>query len=308
MIRLEKVSKSFDDKAAVDSMDLTVPEGSIFGLIGPNGAGKTTTLRMIATLVKPDSGAITVRGLDLARDVRAARRIIGYMPDQFGSLRGVTCEEYLQFFGRAYGYRGKQLADRIEAVLALTDLVALRDEATSALSTGVRQRLSLSKTLLHDPEVLVLDEPASGLDPRARIEIRALLKELGKMGKTLFISSHILADLEEICSDVAIIELGKIVWGGSLTEVRDELRRERFEVCVEVPEEKAVRAAEMLRALEWVKQVDVTDGKIAVKMQGRQGNQVLEALIQGGIEIHSFSQEHTNLEAIFLERTRGIVS
>ena len=128
------------------------------------------------------------------------------------------------------------------------------------------------------------------------------------MGKTLLISSHILADLEEICTDVAIIELGKIVWSGSLPEVRNELRRERFEVCVEVPEENAVRAAEILRALEWVKQVDVTDGKIAVKMQGLQGNQVLETLIKGGIEIHSFSQEHTNLEAIFLERTQGIVS
>ncbi|MBI4603075.1 MAG: ABC transporter ATP-binding protein [Planctomycetes bacterium] len=308
MIALEKVTKSYDGKVAVDAIDLAVPAGSVFGLIGPNGAGKTTTLKMIATLIKPDAGRITVLGLDLGREARAARRILGYMPDQFGTFRSVSCVEYLEFFGRAHGLRGADLGHRVGAVLELTDLGAVRDEAAAALSTGMRQRLCLAKTLLHDPRVLVLDEPASGLDPRARIEIRSLLKELGRMGKTVIVSSHILADLEEICSDVAIIERGKVVWGGSLAEARKELRAQRLEVAVEVPEEDLVRAAELVRGLELVERAEVVDGKIVAKLRGPDGNRLLEALIGAGIEILGVSQERASLEAIFLERTKGVVS
>jgi ABC-2 type transport system ATP-binding protein len=307
MITLAGVQKTFDGKAAVDSLDLQVPAGSIFGLIGPNGAGKTTTLRMIATLMKPDRGRIEVRGLDLDQEVRAARRIIGYMPDSPGTFAGITCEEYLEFFGRIHGYRGPELAPRIDSVLDLTDMGGVREELVNALSMGMRQRLTLAKTLLHDPEVLVLDEPASGLDPRARIEIRSLLKELGKMGKTVLISSHILADLEEICTDVAIIELGKVVWAGSLDTMRKGLRAERFHAAVEVPAEEAGRAAEFLQGLETVESVSRDGAALAVKMRGRHGTQVLKALIDAGIEVHSYSEEKVDLEAIFLDRTRGLM-
>jgi len=308
MIALEKVTKTFDGKTAVRELDLKVPAGSVFGLIGPNGAGKTTTLRMISTLVKPDSGRIAVGDFDVSRDVRKARRILGYMPDQAGVLRGLSSEEYLQFFARAYGYRGAQLRERIEAVISLTDLGGLREESVSALSMGMRQRLSLAKTLLHDPQVLVLDEPASGLDPRARIEIRALLKELGRMGKTILISSHILADLEEVCTDVAILEEGKLVWSGSLEGARDELRKQSFEVALEVTEPEAERALKILEALPGVKRAARNERKIEVQMDGRHGNKVLEALIGSNVEILSFSEQRTDLESIFLERTRGIVS
>ena len=308
MIRIEKVTKSYGGRPAVDGLDLSVPRGSIFGLIGPNGAGKTTTLKMVATLVKPDEGRIAVGDHELPRDVREARKVLGYMPDEFGTFRGVTCMEYLRFFGRAYGYRGAKLGERIEAVLDLTDLGPLREKLTAALSAGMRQRLSLAKTLLHDPDVLVLDEPASGLDPRARIEIRALLKELGRMGKTILISSHILADLDEICSDVAIIEAGRLVWGGSLAAARDELRRQHFDFRVVVPPEDVARAVEIIAAVPGVAKAEADDGKISLRLDGRHGNRVLEALIRGDVEVRSFTEERAHLEAIFLEQTKGTLA
>jgi ABC-2 type transport system ATP-binding protein len=308
MITLEGVTKLYGRKPAVDSLDLAIPPGSIFGLIGPNGAGKTTTLKMAATLIKPDQGKITVCGHDLRKDARGARRILGYMPDSFGAFGGLTCEEYLQFFGRIHGYRGGALASRIDQVSDLTDLARLRDQAVSALSTGMRQRLCLAKTLLHDPEVLILDEPASGLDPRARIEIRSLLKELGRMGKTVVISSHILADLEEISTDVAIVEEGKLVWAGSLDSIRKEIRAQRLEASIEVPEESAPLAVDVLKRLEFVESASAEGGAVKVKMRGRHGNRLLATLIDQAVEIHSYSEEKVDLEAIFLERTRGIVS
>ncbi|MBN1444390.1 MAG: ABC transporter ATP-binding protein [Planctomycetes bacterium] len=307
MIRIEGVSKFFDDKAAVDSMDLRVEAGSLFGLIGPNGAGKTTTLKMLATLMKPDRGRITINGFDGRGDIRSVRRSIGYMPDSFGVFRGLTVEEYLQFFGRCYDLHGAELRRRIEDVLALAELVTLRDELTVALSTGMRQRLSLAKTLLHDPTLLLLDEPASGLDPRARIEIRSLLRELGKMGKTIVISSHILADLEEICTDVGIMELGKVVWQGSIQAV-ESAEAHRRTVEVEVAESEMDRALSVLLALDAVGRASRKGIKIQVEMASASGNEVLSALIGAGIEIRSFARTQVNLEALFLERTRGIVS
>jgi len=308
MIELERITKSFDDKIAVDSVNLVVPRASVFGLIGPNGAGKTTTLKMIATLMKPDRGAIAVRGLDVSREAPAVRRIIGYMPDAFGTFRSVTCEEYLEFFGRSYGYYGTRLHHQIDGVLELTDLGSVRDEVTTALSTGMLQRLSLAKTLLHDPEVLILDEPASGLDPRARIEIRSLLKELGRMGKTVIVSSHILADLEEICSVVAIMEVGRVIWTGSLQEVRQRHRTEHFNVVLEVGPQDLKRAAELLQTLDVIEEAKVREEKIEAKMAGHHANDVLKALIDAGVEIRAFSEEKVSLEALFLERTRGVVS
>ena len=306
MVTLEGVTKTYAGKPAVEDLSLTVPKGSIFGLIGPNGAGKTTTLKMVATLIKPDRGLLRVNGHDLAKDVKRARSIMGYMPDSFGSFGGLTCEEYLRFFGRIHGWRAPTLEHRIEAVLDLTDLAGMRDQLASALSTGMRQRLSLAKTLLHDPEVLILDEPASGLDPRARIEIRSLLQELGKMGKTVLISSHILADLQEICTAVAIIEVGKVVWSGSLEEGRSALEGRR--ATVDVSEEDVPRALAAIRSLSSVEGAEAARGKIDVKLKGSAGNEVLAALIEAKVEVQAWSVDRKDLEDIFLERTRGIVS
>jgi ABC-2 type transport system ATP-binding protein len=264
---------------------------------------------MISTLIKPDRGRLQVCGYDLDRGtVRDVRRLIGYMPDQFGVFRGLNCVEYLQFFGRIFRLHGEELERRIRDVLSLTDLGPVQDQLTTALSTGVRQRLSLAKTLLHDPEVLVLDEPASGLDPRARIEIRSLLKELGRMGKTIIISSHILRDLEEICTDVAIIEQGRHVWSGPLKAVRAE-GDARVDAIVEVPEADVERARALLERHESVTRTTAKGGgRIEAIIASGSGNDLLSALIREGIEIVSFTQEPVDLEALFLERTKGIIS
>ncbi len=308
VIRLRNVTKFYDTKAAVEEFSLEVSSGSIFGLIGPNGSGKTTTLKMISTLIKPDRGRVQVCGYDLDRGVRDVRRLIGYMPDQFGAFRGLNCKEYLQFFGRIFGIYGEELETRIADVLSLTDLDSLEQQLTTALSTGVRQRLSLAKTLLHDPEVLVLDEPASGLDPRARIEIRSLLKELGRMGKTIIISSHILRDLEEICTDVAIIEEGRHIWSGPLKAVRAE-GDARVDAVLEVPEADMERATTLLDEHESCFRTTAKgEGRIEALIAVGSGNEVLGLLIREGIEIVSFTQEPVDLEALFLERTKGIIS
>ena len=309
MIRLEAVSKHYDDKVAVDDVTLVVPSGSLLGLIGPNGAGKTTTLKMLATLIKPDRGSLSIDGLDVVEDARRVRRIIGYMPDAFGAFRGLSCEEYLVFFGRAYGLWGDGLRRRLEAVLELTELQALRDELAQSLSTGMKQRLSLAKTLLHDPEVLLLDEPASGLDPRARIEIRSLLRELARMGKTVLISSHILADLEEICSDVAIIEQGKVVWSGEVRSVLASKVDGVLRAHIEVSPEDVERALRLLRELPFVSTAGRDgDQRVVAETAHGESNRLLGAFVDARIEVLAFSRDRRSLESIFLERTRGVVS
>ena len=308
MIEIRSVSKYFDDKPAVDGIDLSIPEGSIFGLIGPNGAGKTTTLKMLATLIKPDRGQIFIGGKPLEGNVRDVRRMVGYMPDSFGTFRGLSCEEYLVFFGRSYGLYGERLHSRLEDVVALTDLAPLRHDLTTTLSTGMRQRLCLAKTLLHDPTILILDEPASGLDPRARIEIRVLLTELGKMGKTIVISSHILADLEEICTDIGIIEEGRVTWQGRLDAKSLATDGSRLVVYIEVHESAAERAIELLSALEEVERAVYDGDRIEAEVEDEYSNRLLSLLIQNDIEILSFSRKSVDLEALFLKTTKGIVS
>ena len=310
MIRIQNLFKAYDERVAVAGIDLEIPSGSVFGLIGPNGAGKTTTLKMLATLIHPDEGTIEIDGQDVIRDVRSVRRQIGYMPDQFGLFRGLSCAEYLQFFGRSYDLDGDELDDRVRDVLELTDMGAVRDEVTTALSMGMRQRLSLAKTLLHDPGLLFLDEPASGLDPRARIEIRTLLKELGRMGKTIVISSHILADLEEICDQVGMIEHGRLVWSGPIGQepVLEDGQTAQLSCRVECSEEHADRARAALEALEGVEVSVAGDRRFELVLEGRFGNRILEALLRADVEVLSFQLERPSLESLFLERTSGDIT
>ncbi|MCA8956771.1 MAG: ABC transporter ATP-binding protein [Planctomycetes bacterium] len=306
MIRIEGVSKRFDETIAVDGMTLEVGAQKLYGLIGPNGAGKTTTLKMLATLIKPDSGTVTVAGMQLSRDTRGIRRQIGYMPDSFGTFRGMTCGEYLQFFGNCHGLRGRELVQRIDDVLALTDLGPRRDELASGLSMGLRQRLSLAKTLLHDPRVLLLDEPASGLDPRARIEIRVFLKELARMGKTIVISSHILADLEDICTDVAIIEHGRLVWDGPLAAVTAAGADDSVVLELEVPEAQRDAARALLEKVERVVAVEVVDERLQVHTATEANNALLRVLLDAEIQVLHFTRKVRRLEDLFLDQTKGL--
>ena len=306
MIHLQNVSKRFDDTVAVDDLTLEIADDKLFGLIGPNGAGKTTTLRILATLVKPDAGTVSIGGLDLAADVREVRRRIGYMPDSFGTFRGMTCAEYLSFFGSCHGIPSGELAERLDDVMALCDIGHLRDYTTSGLSMGLRQRLSLAKTLIHDRDILLLDEPASGLDPRARIEIRVFLKELARMGKTIIISSHILADLEDICTDVAIIEHGRVVWNGPLDAVAAADAETGLMIDLRVHDEDVERATKLLGDIADVSDVEVDGSKIQVRVHATNANAILRELLDNDLEVLHFSRIGTRLEELFLTQTKGL--
>ena len=219
MIRVEGISHHFGSMQVLHDVWFHVPEGEVFGFIGPNGAGKTTTLRMMATLLEPAQGRILVGGYDVVERPVDVRRILGFMPDGFGVYERVTVWEYLEFFAACYGLHGQKRRKVVGDVLDLTDLGYKAKAEVNGLSRGMQQRLSVARVLLHDPKVLLMDEPASGLDPRARIEIRELLKELRRMGKTIIISSHILHELAELCNAVAIVEKGQLLFNGSVAEI-----------------------------------------------------------------------------------------
>src|SRR5512147_1531918 len=246
MIEIKKLTKTFGSLVAVDHLDLFIGAGDIFGFIGPNGAGKTTTMRILVTLLEPTYGAAFIDGLDVTKKGKEVRRRAGYMPDFMGVYDDLKVFEYLEFFAAAFGIEYAKRKAIVDGVLELTDLVSKQDALVDSLSRGMQQRLGLARALIHDPKVLILDEPASGLDPRARIEMRELLRELKRMGKTVMVSSHILSELEEICDRVGIIERGLLVLNGTMEQIRRRLgahNRMRVEVAG-TPE----RAAELLAA------------------------------------------------------------
>ena len=227
MIRVDNVSHWFGNFRALTDVSLVVPANEIFGFIGPNGAGKTTTIRMMATLLEPDVGRVLVNGIDVVEHPSEVRKVLGFMPDSFGVYDRITVDEYLEFFAAAHGIVLAQRRRTIEAVIELTELGAVRDRLVQALSKGMKQRLAIARTLLHDPKVLILDEPANGLDPRARIEMRELIEELRRLGKTVLLSSHILTELSDMCTSVAILERGRVVASGSVDTIGRGLRPER---------------------------------------------------------------------------------
>ncbi|HVL27634.1 MAG TPA: ABC transporter ATP-binding protein [Acidimicrobiales bacterium] len=226
-VRTSALTKRFGPLVAVDKLDLEVPAGSIFGLIGPNGAGKSTTFSILASILAPTSGWVDVGGHDPARDPAGVRRLLGYMPDSLGVYDNLRVTEYLEFFAAAYRVPRRQWPGLLDGLLELVGLEGKREAMVDTLSRGMKQRLGLARALVHDPEVLILDEPASGLDPRARVELRGLLAELQSMGKTIVVSSHILAELEEMCSHVAIMQSGRLVASGEARRVRQNLRSGR---------------------------------------------------------------------------------
>jgi len=290
---------------AVKNLSFDIPKGEVFGFIGPNGAGKTSTIKILATLLKPSSGTVTIGGMDVVKRQRDVRLRIGYMPDFFGVYDDLSANEYLHFFAAAYRLPKAQRDGVIADVLALTDLTAKRDAQVDGLSRGMKQRLSLARVLLHDPDLLLLDEPASGLDPRARIEMRELLKELRRMGKTILISSHILHELSELCTRIGIVETGELVTEGSLDDIYAELGVMRL-IHVQVANASDELLQE-IRALRGVSHADLNIDRFTIRI--KQEDTSVEVLHDDihklGARITMYQAEAMDMETVFMKLTEG---
>lgn len=307
-VEIDHVSKRFDDVVAVDRISLRIEQGQTLGLIGPNGAGKTTLLRIVSTLARPDSGDIRIHGESVQRNPRTVRRILGFMPAEFGNPRSLTIGEYLEYFGLMYALSRVDCRQRIKDVCELTDLRGRENVMVRSLSTGNRQRLLLAKTLLHDPDVLVLDEPASGLDPRARTELRGIVRELTSMGKTIIISSHILPDIEEISDRIGIIEAGQLILDGDLQALRAQHRASSLLLKLRVLPADVQRSMEVLMALAGVISCELHEPFLVVGSDEPNRNFVLAALLQHDIRILQFAEDEPSLEQIFIKSTAGKVT
>jgi len=307
MIEVQNFSKRYGDFLAVDRLNLKIERGEIFGFIGPNGAGKSTTIRFLATLLRPTDGEGLIAGHSVTHDPLGVRRVIGYMPDSFGVYDGMKVWEFLDFFAVAYQVPRPRRRQVINDVLELLDLTHKRDAYVNGLSRGMKQRLCLAKTLVHDPPVLILDEPASGLDPRARLEMKALLKELQAMGKTILISSHILSELADFCSSIGIIERGVLLAAGSIADIQRQLQTHR-QLRIRVLD-GADRAEVVVRSNPKVHRVELMDHTITSEFSGndREISQLLQDLVAAGIEVQSFAEVEPTLEEVFMTITKGLV-
>jgi len=308
VIETVDLTKKYGDFIALDSLDLKLERGDLFGFIGPNGAGKTTTIRILSTLLAPTWGEAYVCGYSVHTHPREIRRAIGYMPDIFGVYDDMRVGEYLEFFAAAYRIAGPARRQVARRSLELVDLDSKRDELVTSLSRGMTQRLGLARVLLHDPEVLLLDEPASGLDPRARIEMRNLLKRLQGMGKTILVSSHILPELADICNRVGIIEYGRLLACGGVQELLAGVRgRPVILFRVTGPAEPA---ADLLAGASEAAEVAIREGEIAVTLApGVTDHAPLAArLVAAGHGLVGIREAEVNLETAFLELTRGALA
>jgi len=311
-VETRQLTRRFGKITAVNDLNLQVPAGSLYGLIGPNGAGKTTSLRMLAGLLEPSSGEIYINGELVNHHWRELQRQIGYMPDFFGVYEDLLVWEYLDFFARCYGLTAERRQQIVAELLDLVDLGEKRDAQVQTLSRGMRQRLCLAHALVHDPQVLLLDEPASGLDPRARVEMRELLRELGSMGKTILLSSHILSELAELCDSIGIIEKGRLVASGPLEQIRAQIQTTRtLRIKVLAGREEAER---LLRNQSGVGQIfndeEEDHGILEVEFSGDEeaAADLLAALLGQGVRVADFRETSTGLEEVFLHLTKGEVA
>jgi ABC-2 type transport system ATP-binding protein len=322
VIDIQNLSRSYGARQAIKDLSLQIGKGEIFGFVGPNGAGKTTTLRIMATLLAPTSGEVWIAGNSVIRQPRQVRGVIGYMPDFFGVYKGLKVWEYLDFFAACYDIPEAQRPPLIEDLLDLVDLSHRRDDWVDQLSQGLKQRLSLARTLVHDPQVLILDEPASGLDPRARVEIREILRALAKMGKSIFFSTHILSDVAEIADRVGIIEAGELVAVGELEELQNHLLPQRRVEMIVLDGQETAQAllseCPQVSNLQYNHQPppdQVPKGEngrqaLAFEFRGddRALSDLLTSLIEQGIPVVHFSENRRDLEEVFLRATKGLVT
>jgi len=314
MIVCDKIRHRFGDRDALTDVTLHVPAGAVFGFIGPNGAGKTTTIRVLATLLAPTGGTATLDGLDVVEHAREVRRRVGYMPDNAGVYERITAAEYLEFFASASGIAPARRRGTIADAVELTEIGHLLARDVMALSKGQRQRLLLARTLLHDPKVLILDEPASDLDPRARIELRVLLTELGRMGKTIFLSSHILTELADICTHVGIIEAGRVVAHGPIDAVQ-AARRPGRRVRLSVLGEKADVPGALARftfvqgvlAMPEEAASPEAPRRFEVSFEGDDWrlSELVAAVVGAGVAVVGVEPERRDLERLFMDLTVG---
>ncbi len=313
MIETVNLTRKYGELTALDNLNLTIEEGTCFGFIGPNGAGKTTTIKILATLLKPTWGEARVDGHVVGYQNHLIRPIIGYVPDFLGAYEDMLVSEYLEFFAACYGIHGEKRMRVVGEVLELTDLVSKRASDVNGLSRGMQQRLSVARVLLHDPKVLLMDEPSSGLDPRARIEMRELLKELRRMGKTILISSHILFELAELCTAVGVVEQGKLIFSGGISEMMD--RAGSGSMVHLVVDERPQEAAALLKQVRGVLKVTLEREEKVVRIDvtidpksGMPISDIPSRLIAQGFRVARFSHEPMNLETAFMRLTKGIVS
>jgi ABC-2 type transport system ATP-binding protein len=307
MIETRDLTKMYGDLYALNRLNMTLTKGDVYGFIGPNGAGKTTTMRILATLLNPTFGEATVCGFSIYKRPQEIRRVIGYMPDFFGVYDDMKVIEYLEFFAAAYRIKGPARRQKCDQVLELVDLTYKRDALVTSLSRGMTQRLGLARVLLHEPQVLLLDEPASGLDPRARIEMRALIKELRNMGKTILVSSHILPELADICNKIGIIERGKLLFDGDVTTA---LSRVRPHTVVQI---KVDRLGDALKRLEGHPDIsELTEkegiGQATLKEGISDASFIAEMLVRDGFRLSMLREEEVNLETAFMGLTKGITN
>jgi len=309
VIELKNVTKTYGKLKAVDDLSLEIGPGEVFGFIGPNGAGKSTTMKILACLLRPDEGIAKVGGCNVLTDGDKIRRMLGYMPDFLGVYDDLTVDEYLQFFAAAFSIERKRRRAVVDSVLELTDLGYKKDTMVSGLSRGMQQRLGVARVLIHEPKVLLLDEPASGLDPRARIEMRELLTELARMGKVLMVSSHILSELAEMCTSIGIIEQGKLLFSGTLAEALDRVQAGELVRLKLENEASAPRVAELLRADERVASVAIDGAVLDIQLGsiGQAHHFIIERVIEAGGRVASLVPRQVRLEDAFLKLTQGVV-
>lgn len=309
MLEVKNLHKDYGGLAAVKGISFSLEPGDVFGFIGSNGAGKTTTIRMLATLLEPTSGTATLSGADIVKDPMAIRRMIGYMPDFFGLYDDVKVWEYLDFFAAIYQVPVRQRGEVIDNVLELTNLTVKKNAFVQSLSRGMQQRLCLARCLVHDPLLLLLDEPASGLDPRARAELKELIAELGRMGKIVIVSSHILPELSGFCNTVGIIEKGELLAYGPVEQIVRAAQPSRiFEAHVL---RDVAGAVTMLQSMQHVVAAQATrDGELRIDFAGDNEAQadLVAALVQGGYRLVGFREHHADLEDVFLKLTTGAVN
>ncbi|HEX7010244.1 MAG TPA: ABC transporter ATP-binding protein [Phycisphaeraceae bacterium] len=312
VVQTQNLTKRYGDFVALDALTISLDRGRILGFIGPNGAGKTTTIKILVGLAKPTSGTATIAGADCVRDARRIKRLVGYMPDVFGAYDNMRVREYLDFFGAAFKIPRKERLKRIEECLEIAGATYMKDRYVEALSHGMKQRVGIARTLLHDPEVLILDEPANGLDPQARIEMRQILLRLAQMGKTLIVTSHILPELSRICDTVAIIIQGRLRAFGTLEQIMRQISQRRIMEAQLLDSADVARAAKLLKEnLEPDAEVTPSEAEAEVRFTTNKDDQHLAGLLklmaQSGIHLVQFREVPLDLEDAFLSVTKDVV-